>query len=291
MTTGLPGPWVDYSTPESEPWTNNRGVVKFIEFPVRIPTMSRRAFHLYWLKHHSPHVMNVTPFAQFMRKYNTGHVYPEPVPGLPSHYHQDTPFEGAAEVWVDSLDEVGDWLGHSLYGELIAPDEPRFIAQDGSVEVILTKEERIYEPEPDLREQGLTKLYLLLQGRAELGHDGMHAAVSKLARTYLELASLKRLLRKLVVSHRLRPPPPEGVPMAEIDAVMELWFDDTGALARFFADPGYLSTEGQAAQAVDVTRIRAVVARMHVVHDEFSFQPSTTQPLAFDAYTVGQQST
>jgi hypothetical protein len=27
--------------------------------------------------------------------------------------------------------------------------------------------------------------------------------------------------------------------------------------------------------------IRGIVAKMRVVHDEFSFQPSTTQPMAF----------
>lgn len=284
MTTVMPGPPVDHSTPDAQPWTDNRGVVKFIEFPVRIPAMSRRAFHLYWLKHHSPHVMNVTSFSQFMRKYSTGHVYPEPVPGLPPHYRQDTPFEGAAEVWINSLDEVAGWLGHPLYAELIGPDESRFMAQDGSVEVILAREERLYEPEPDLHEQGLTKLYLLLKGRAELGHDEMHAAISGLARHFLVHDSMKQLLRKLVVSHRLRPPAIDGLAMAEIDAVVELWFGDLDALARFFADPAYPSIQRLEGQAVDVARIRAVTARVYVVHDEFSFQPSCTQPFAFGGY-------
>jgi hypothetical protein len=31
----------------------------------------------------------------------------------------------------------------------------------------------------------------------------------------------------------------------------------------------------------DMAQTRAIVARMRVVHDEFSFQPSTTQPLPF----------
>ena len=284
MTTAMPGPWVDYSTPDPVPWTDNRGVVKFIEFPVRIPAMSRRAFHLYWLKHHSPHVMNVTSFSQFMRKYSTGHVYPEPVPGLPPHYRQDTPFEGAAEVWINSLDEVASWLGHPLYAELIGPDEPRFIAQNGSVEVILAREERLYDPEPDLHEQGLTKLYLLLKGRNDLGHDDIHAAISGLARNFLMHDSMRTLLRKLVVSHRLRPPAIEGLAMAEIDAVVELWFGDLDALTRFFADPAYTAIQRLEARAVDVASIRAVVGRMNVVHDEFSFQPSTTQPMGFSGY-------
>jgi hypothetical protein len=73
-----PGPWVDPERREAQPWLTHDGIVKFFEFPVRIPTMSHRAFHLYWQRHHSPNVMNVTGFAQFMRKYNSGHRFPRP---------------------------------------------------------------------------------------------------------------------------------------------------------------------------------------------------------------------
>jgi EthD domain len=281
VTKHSPGPWVDYSRPEPAPWANNRGVVKFIEFPVRIPAMTRRAFQLYWMKHHSPHVMNATGFSQFMRKYNTGHVYPTAVAGLPSHYRQDTPFEGASEVWINSLDEVADWLGHPLYAELIQPDEPRFIRQDGSGEVIVSKEERLFEPDLDMRETGLTKLYLLVRGRSGEDHDVLHAGISEFARRILGQPSLQRQLRKLVVSHRLRPPLPEGLPLADIDAVLELWFDGERDVQRFFQDPGYAVVHEHEADAIDSSHIRAVVARMHCVHDEFSLQPSTTQPLPF----------
>jgi hypothetical protein len=152
MTTALLGPRVDHETREERPWANNDGMVKFIEFPVRIEAMSHRAFHLYWTRHHSPHVMNATSFSQYIRKYSTSHVYPEPVEGLPDHFRRDTPFEGAADIWINSLAEVGDWMGHPLYAELIQPDELRFIRQDGSVEVILAKEERLYEPQRDMTE-------------------------------------------------------------------------------------------------------------------------------------------
>jgi len=73
MTIVNPGPWVDYEAVEAEVWKSQLGIIKLIEFPVRNPKMSRRAFHLYWQKHHSPHVMNLTSFAQFIRKYNSGH--------------------------------------------------------------------------------------------------------------------------------------------------------------------------------------------------------------------------
>ena len=194
MHTFLPGPWVDPEHNETAPWTNNHGIVKFIEFPVRLPTMSHRAFHLYWQRHHSPNVMNVTAFSQFMRKYNTGHVYPQKLDGLPAHYQQTTPFEGAAEVWINGLNEVGAWLGHPLYAELIQPDEPRFIKQDGSIEVIIAKEERLHEPDSDLHETGLTKLYLLIRRRAGLEYDAFHTELSALGKLLLAQPSLRALL-------------------------------------------------------------------------------------------------
>jgi hypothetical protein len=283
MTKGLPGPWIDYEAVDPTPWVNNQGIVKFIEFPVRIPAMSRRAFHLYWMKHHSPHVMNVTPFAQFMRKYTTTHVYPEGVPGLPACYPQASHLEGAAEVWINSLDEVGDWLGHPLYAELVQPDEPRFIAQDGSVEVIVAKEERLYEPERDMTETGMAKIFLLVAKRPNLDHDTFHAAASAYGKQILQRPALRSLLRRLVVSHKLREPALEGFVPADIDAVLELWFQSLGDIAAFYAEESFDEPlRRHEEQFFDAARIRAVAGKMLVIHDEFSFQPSTMQPLVFN---------
>lgn len=276
------GPRPDGAAQDAAPWTHNDGIVKFIEFPARLPSMSRRAFHLYWTRHHSVHVMNVMAFSQYMRKYNTGHVGDDPVPGLPGRYRQDTAFEGAAEVWIDSLDHVGAWLGHPAYAELIQPDETRFIHAEG-VEVIVAKEECLHRTGRDLNENGLTKVYLLLTRRAGTAHDEFHAAASACGRALLGDAPAAARLRQLVVSHRIREPWPEGLPLAGIDAVLELWFDGPDALASFFGAAGIdRILRGFEERWVDAGRLRAVIGRMRVVHDEFSFQPSTTQPLAFD---------
>jgi hypothetical protein len=280
-TAGLPGLWVDYEVSDPTPWTNNQGIVKFLEFPVRLPSMSRRAFHLYWMKHHSPNVMNVTPFAQFMRKYTTTHVYPATVPGIPDHCRQTSHLEGASEVWINSFDEVGDWLGHPSYSELIQPDEPRFIAQDGRVEVIVAKEERLHTPAIELVETGLTKLFLLTRGKPGRDHDERHVGASDHGKRMLEQPTLRRRLKKLVLSHKLCPPYPDGMAFADIDVVLELWFEHPRDIAAFFADPAYEVIRQHETTVFDINSMRALVGKVHVVHDEFSFQPSTTQPLAF----------
>jgi hypothetical protein len=282
MTQHLPGPWVDPEPIEPKPWLHDDGIVKFMEFPVRHRSMSRRAFHLYWQRHHSPHVMNVTGFSQLMRKYTTAHVLPESL-AIPPRYLQTTAFEGVSEVWINRLDEVGAWLSHPLYAELIRPDEPRFIHQDGGSELVVVKEERLYDPERDLVESGLTKVYVLMKRRsADLDRDAFHAALSDYGHRLIDTAALRKTLRKFVISHRLRDPRPGGLVLSDIDAVSEMWFDHSEDVARFYSEcAALLRKYPGVAPLIGFAELRVLVAKMHVVHDEFSFQPSAMQPLPF----------
>jgi hypothetical protein len=226
--------------------------------------------------------MNATAFSQFMRKYMIGHAYPEDIIGLPAHYGRVPQFEGAGEVWVNGVEEAAKWLSSPLYAELIQPDEPRFIDQSGSPAVLLVKEQRLYESDRDLVESGLTKLYVLTRHKAGLGYDEFHRAAGDFGKMALDHPALQGLLRKLVVSHRLRDPYPDWMPSTNVDAVMELWFNGTAELRAFFSDPAYTSRIRPGESNVfDVAAMRALATKLHVVHDEFSFQPSTMQPLPF----------
>lgn len=283
MTYANPGPWVDPEAVEAEPWRTHDGIVKFLEFPARIAGMSSRAFHLYWQKHHSPHAMHVTAFSQFMRKYNSTHRFPDDPVALPARFQPMPRAEGAAEVWVNSLSEVGDWLGNPLYPELIQPDEPRFIAQDGSAELVIMKEERLFKSDPDLVENLKTKVYLLGRRPAGSDYDAFHAGASRLARDIFDTPALRQHLIQFVLSHKLREPLPlEVMEGADIDVIFELWFNDVAAANAFFAALEALEDLAARERALfgDVP-LRALATRVRVVHDEFSFQPSTTQPLAF----------
>lgn len=178
--------------------------------------------------------------------------------------------------------EVGDWLGNPLYPELIQPDEPRFIDQNGTAEIIISKEERLFEPEFDMVENLLTKVYLLFTRPDESDYDTWHTSASSHGKLVLDQPTLKQRLRKLVISHKLREPLPiEEMEMSPIDAAFELWFDDLTAAGAFFADYEQADLLGSETALAGGNPIRGLVAKMRVVHDEFSFQPSTTQPMPF----------
>jgi hypothetical protein len=282
MSAPLPGPWVNHETGSDRPWASQDGIIKFIEFPVRRTGMSRRAFHLYWQRHHSPHVMSATGFSQFMRKYMTAHVYAEDFDGLPVHLQSVPRFEGVGEVWLNSLDDATAWLGHPLYADLIAPDESNFVDADGGGAVLVAREERLHDADRDLVESGLTKLYVTARCKPGVRREEFHQAISGAGRVVVARPSHRDALRRFVISHRLPEPYPDWLPPVDIDAVFELWFDDRATLRRFLADENLGSSFPLvAAGVVDEGSLRAIVTRLHVVHDEFSFQPTAREPMGF----------
>jgi hypothetical protein len=277
----FPGPWVDPESREEKPWLSHEGIVKFMEFVVPIAGMSERAFHLYWQNHHSAQVMNLTPFSQFMRKYTTAHHHADMRLALPGHYLQDHPFIGAAEVWLNRIGEVADWLGHPLYNELIGPDEARFV-DSARIEVVVTKEERLLDPDPDLVETQLTKVFLVFRRDAGREREAFHHAASEHGRLILSHPMLAGKLRKLSVSHRLADPLPiERFAQNDLDAVFELWFDSPSAAQAFFDEPGWQTMLANESESLTSREVLALVTKVHVVHDEFSFQPSMMQPMPF----------
>jgi hypothetical protein len=274
-----PGPWISYEDTEAQPWLNQRGIVKFFEFVVPIDGMSPQSFHVYWQKHHSPHVMNITDFSQFMKKYNTGHRVISDYEELPKRVVQKHPFVGAAEVWLSSLDDVAVWLGKSVYAELIQPDEPRFIAQDGSAEIMVGKEERVLMPDAELPEQNLLKVYLLIEREREDQSFAFNSDLSTAAHDLIKDLPDDESLLKLIITHKLPGELPEGLGDSPIDAVVELWFRNSSVARDFVGSQRFSKFIGAVPSPAS---LRGFAALMHVVHDEFSFQPSVTQPLRFN---------
>jgi uncharacterized protein (TIGR02118 family) len=90
----------------------------------RKPGMSAAEFHRYWKDVHGPLVLGVPELMRHFHKYVQCHAITEAfadTPGMASLY------DGIAEVWADSLDEVKRAFAEPRYLEVIRPDELKFL--------------------------------------------------------------------------------------------------------------------------------------------------------------------
>ena len=64
-------------------------------------------------------------FWGYVRKYVQGHTLSDPIPGFPAS--DDSAFDGIAELWFDSVEDVGKAFTQPRYLEIIRPDEESFV--------------------------------------------------------------------------------------------------------------------------------------------------------------------
>ena len=90
----------------------------------RKPGMSPTEFHRYWKDVHGPLVLGVLEFMRHFHKYVQGHAIAEAFADTPGAL---SPYDGIAEVWADSMDEVQRAFAEPRYLEVIRPDEHTFL--------------------------------------------------------------------------------------------------------------------------------------------------------------------
>ena len=99
-------------------------MIKLVGMLRRKPGMSPQEFHSYWRNVHAPLVMGVQGFARHVRKYVQSHaVEAQLVPGADG----EPAFDGIAELWFDSLDDLHRAISDPGYLSEIHPDELRFL--------------------------------------------------------------------------------------------------------------------------------------------------------------------
>ena len=100
-------------------------MVKFVGCARRKAGMTVAEFQDYWKNNHGPLVKSVPEFWQYVRKYVQGHTLTVPVPGFPPSDYE--PFDGIAELWFDSVEDIGKAFTHPRYLEIIRPDEAKLV--------------------------------------------------------------------------------------------------------------------------------------------------------------------
>jgi uncharacterized protein (TIGR02118 family) len=90
----------------------------------RKPEMSPADFHRYWKDVHGPMVLGVPELMRYVRKYVQCHAIAEIFSDTPGVTSQ---FDGIAELWGDSIDDIKRALAEPKYLEVIRRDEEKFL--------------------------------------------------------------------------------------------------------------------------------------------------------------------
>jgi uncharacterized protein (TIGR02118 family) len=107
-----------------------RGVVKLVFCVYRRSDVTEAEFHRYWREVHGPLAVSLAPLLG-IRKYIQVHTTPGPVTAaLSASRGAPEPFDGVAELWFDSVEELMAAAGSTegaAAGEVLLTDERRFI--------------------------------------------------------------------------------------------------------------------------------------------------------------------
>jgi uncharacterized protein (TIGR02118 family) len=105
-------------------------MVKLVFCARRLPELSRREFQRYWRDTHGPLVRGYAPLLG-IRRYVQTHTADDPVnDALRASRGGPEPFDGVAELWWDSIDELRRGATSEegrKAGEALLADERRFI--------------------------------------------------------------------------------------------------------------------------------------------------------------------
>jgi uncharacterized protein (TIGR02118 family) len=113
-------------------------VIKLICMVKRRPGMTIHEFHHHWRTVHSPLNCNTPSIARYFVRYERNHRASDDYarPGA-------SDFDGTAVEWYPSVQAFYDMIGEPAYGELIYPDEERFLDRDHLLWLLTEKEETI----------------------------------------------------------------------------------------------------------------------------------------------------
>jgi uncharacterized protein (TIGR02118 family) len=111
-------------------------VVKLIVAVRRRNDMSPEEFHAHWRSRHADLVRANPASRRYVRRYIQCHT-------LPQEYERGEPaFDGTAELWFDSMEDMNRFYSDPDYLAGIKPDEGRFADMERTLFVV-TQEEAV----------------------------------------------------------------------------------------------------------------------------------------------------
>jgi uncharacterized protein (TIGR02118 family) len=216
-------------------------------FITRLAKLSDGGFHRYWRETHGP---IVTPIKQ-LRRYVQSHRI-----AVPGHVGSDSPYDGVAEVLVDSLAALDELRKSKEYLDGALADERNFIDLR-RVEWMATQDHVIVDGSVSPN---------MVKGIWQLKRKtGM--ALDEFRRYWIEVHGAMGHkvpgFRRYVQSHLVDEAYIYATP--QYDGVVNIWFDSPDAMAAAFASPEGKAMAADGAEFLDMSFTRIFVAQELVV--------------------------
>jgi uncharacterized protein (TIGR02118 family) len=112
-------------------------MVKLVALLRRRPDLSHEEFLRHWRERHTPLLLGLPEFMRHLRRYVHGY----PAGPFAADATGAEPFDGAAEMFFDSVEDMGRAFALPCYRERIRPDEERFLDLPRCAALVVTEAE------------------------------------------------------------------------------------------------------------------------------------------------------
>jgi uncharacterized protein (TIGR02118 family) len=237
-------------------------MIKVVELIVRKPGMTREQFHDHWYNVHGPLVMSIPEIRRHNVKYVQSHTLSDWFPFLAG---SEPVYDGAAEIWLDSIDAVHEMFAEPKFQELVYPDELLFL-DHARTQILVLTEHLVYH-RPGAAIHGGLKLFEIPVRPASMTRQQCQAYWHDVhGPMVLDTPAMVTSMRRYSQSHTLTEDIPAIGPM-KYDGLAELWFDTADDLERCFG-PEYLATVHEDEHSfVDLEQSTAFVAKEFVMYE------------------------
>ncbi len=234
-------------------------MIKIVELLVRKPGMTRAEFSEHWLNVHGPLAMSIPE----IRRHNAKYVQSHAIGGLAGN---EPLFDGAAEIWLDSLETAIALLSEPKFEEVVFPDEEKFLDRD-KTEILVLTEHLVYQ-RPGAPIHGGVKVF-----EVPVRRDGMTRTESQRywadvhGPMVLDTPSMVANMRRYVQAHAVDDDAIAVVGPMRYDGLAELWFDTVDDVVACFGDEYRATVHLDEPNFVNLEKATAFMATEHVINE------------------------
>lgn len=216
-------------------------MIKLAVLLKRKPGMSLEEFDHHWEHPHGDLVAGLSDFTRHVRRYSQSHIVDPDYDGEGLKWPRAA-FDGIAEIWFDSLEDMKAAFAEPEFVEKVGADTALFTDPDG-VTVLVTEETEMVAPNG---EAGV-KLSVVMRRKQGMSFEEFDDYwLNKHGKLVLSVPEFTRHLRRYVQCHVLQGDDilPEGWVKADFDGLAELWFDDIPGIVAAFNEEQFLAQIG-----------------------------------------------